>query len=543
MPDENQMSVLKSLTPRQISEHSKVFFAKYYLGISLPTHQVRWTTYFDRKRHLQLSPRDHGKTTIFNLLFPIWLVLYVPNVRILIVGKTSGQANKILGAIRKELTENPRIIEDFGHVLVNKGKGGALWAHRTKVLKDPTVEAVGALGAITGGHFDFILPDDIIDDENTKTASRMEDMSNWFNGTIMQLVEPDTRVLVTGTRKGYAELYQELIDNPLWQKQIDRAIIQYPESYEYVYSTNSDGQEYISDVATVGSYEVLWPEEWDIKTLLLDRQAIGSIIFDREKQNDPSGMKGQFLNVDWLQYYRWEDLPEDLTYYMSVDLAISEKETADETVACLMGYDSKNRKVYLIEFKFGRWNFPTAYKNLVGFFEEWSKAGMRPVKVLIENNVYQAAMAQHIASNTWLPAVGVRTVKDKVSKMTALAPHFENGSVLLRKSEMLGMPELRQQWAQFPYGKHDDILDSLAIGLTEIVHNVGVNLIGLVDPESSLTEISQNHDDYEYVFCSCGTEYGWKNGIFPDKNGFCDTCGKNMKIFPSYVSQRILGEN
>jgi len=241
-------------------------------------------------------------------------------------------------------------------------------------------------------------------------------------------------------------------------------------------------------------------------------------------------LKGQYLNVDWLQYFDWADLPDDLTYYIGVDLAISEKEHADETCIALVGYQSRRRKLYMIEIRHGKWDFPTAYDKICTAYEEWAIAGMRAIEVLIENNVYQAAMAQHIADSTWIPAVGVLTVKDKITKLTALAPHFENGSVLLRKTDMLGMPEFRQQWAQFPFAEHDDMLDSVAIAVTRLALG-SVSTVGLIDSDTPL-ETPRDDNDYDYVFCECGAEYGTASGKMPMKNGICDKCGKHIQVMP-----------
>lgn len=532
---DKDLHALKQLTPKQIAKHSIAYFARYYLGLNIPNHQKKWYSYCYRHRHLMLSPRDHGKTTVFCHAFVVWAVCNIPNVRILLVSKTSGQANKLLKTVRDELKKNDLIRRDYGEIMQNDNEKGPIWCLRDEEgskLKDPTVEAVGAQGSITGGHFDLIICDDIIDDENTKTASRMEDLANWFYGTIGQLCEPHTQWFVTGTRKHYADIYQELIDNPLWQKQIDQAIIQYPEKYEYIYSTDEDGKEYISGVKIVGESKVLWPEKWDIETLLLDRQQTGSIIFDREKQNDPSGMKGQFLNVDWLNYYEWIDLPpmDELTFYIGGDLAISEEEKADETVFTLAGYHRQTHKIYYIDSVAGRWDFPTQQEKLKEAYTTWSLQGMRAHKVLIENNVYQAALAQQIQKDTWIPAMGVRTTKDKVSKMISISPHFENASVQIRKSELCGVPEFRQQWGQFPFGEHDDRLDSFALIVLHIALG-GESTLGVLDPDAPYEEIRPD-DAYEFIFCECGEEYGTDSGRFPIHNGTCDECHASIPLFP-----------
>lgn len=532
-----QMELLKGLQPKDIAKHSIAFFAKHYLRLGVPDHQKKWYNYCHRKRHLMLSPRDHGKTTVFCHAFPVWAICNIPNVRILLVSKTSRQANKLLKTIRDELKKNELIKKDYGNLMVNEDKG-PIWCVRTEEasnLKDPTVECVGAEGSITGGHFDIIICDDIIDDENTKTESRMEDLANWFYGTIGQLCEPHTQWFVSGTRKHYADIYQQIIENPLWQKQIDKAIIKYPESWEFVYSTNEDGQQYISGVKVVGDYEVLWPEKWPIDVLLLDRQQTGSILFDREKQNDPSGMKGQFLKVDWLHYYKWSEMPpkDELVYYIGGDLAISEDEKADETVFTLAGYHRPTHRIYYIDSIAGRWDFPTQQEKLKEMFVFWARQGMRAHKVLIENNVYQAALAQEIRKDTWIPAIGIRTVKDKITKMISISPHFENESVLLRSTELCGVPEFRQQWTQFPFAEHDDRLDSFALIILHIALGIESS-VGVIETDSPLGE-ERPAEAYEYVFCECGEEYGTVSGIIPRENGVCDKCKCPMPLFPPHV--------
>ena len=353
----------------------------------------------------------------------------------------------------------------------------------------------------------------------------MASLENWFLGTIGELCEPSTLWLVSGTRKHYSDIYSVLLENSLWQNIVDKAIIQYPEHYEYVMERDESGKEHIVDVIIEGKSEVLWPEVWDIKTLLLNRQQAGSILFDREKQNDPSGMKGQFLNVDWLQYYDWKNLPvQDLTFYIGGDLAISEDEKADWTVFILVGYDRRNRRIFLIDFVSGHWDFPKQNKELIKAYEKWAAEGMRASKVVLEDNAYQAALAQNIAATTWIPAIGRKTLKDKVSKMMSITTHFENGSVLLRKGDLHGMPEFRKEWAQFPYGEHDDRLDAVALVILELALG-GINVLGVADPDGIMAE------DIDYIFCGCGEEFGIKSKM-PKINGKCDICGSIIKLIP-----------
>lgn len=522
---------LRELTPKQLGRYSKAFFIKHYLGLDVPEHQLKWMDYFNYNRHVQLSPRAHGKTTVFLHGFPVWAICYMPDVRILLVSKTRDQAYKSLQVIRRELLSNERIKQDFGDLIENikQLQSGQIWCKRTakgQKLKDATVEAVGAEGSITGGHFDIIICDDLVDDENTKTDGRRKNIYNWAFGTIGQLCEPHTQWIFVGTRKHYADIYQDLLENPVWHSTVEKAIIKYPTHFEYIFEETPEGK-ILKDIKIEGDYEVLWQDMWDIKTLLYDRFQTGSILFDREKQNDPAGMKGQFLNMDWLNY--WDNLPpeEELTFYVGVDLAISEREQADETAFALIGFHGRSNKVYIIEIVHGRWDFPTQQKKLVQNFQRWSDNGMRPSLILVEDNVYQAAFVQQISSDTWLPVKGVRTTKDKSTKMMAIAPHFENGKVLLRRAtEGLGIDTFIQQWVQFPFGEHDDCLDAVEKAVTQVIETgqSGIEIIKFTGEEEG------NNIEEEYVFCSkCGAEYGLGSKVYPKKQGVCDDCGNGIE--------------
>jgi predicted phage terminase large subunit-like protein len=457
---------------RPIAEANIAFFAHYYRNQKIPAHQRRWYRILDEindfsdplaNRLLKLAPRDHGKTEVFTITYPLYCILRDPEVRILILSKTSTQAKKCLSVIKRELETNERIREDFGDLISPDlpWSQTAIYCRRSRQSKDPTVEVVGALGAITGGHFDLIVADDIVDDENTKTAKRRQDTYDWFHGTIMQLAEPATQVIVVGTRKHYDDLYSRLMENPLWVCDIDRAIVKWPDKYEYI--EDEAGQ--VVDVVVDGSYEVLWPEKWDIKTLLLDRLATVSLLFDREKQNVPARDSGAFLLAKWLKYYNDEERPPlaELNIYQGVDLALSEGEEADWTAIATVGRDADNH-LWLLDIYRARLSFPEQLRAVSEQASRW-----KPLIINLESNAYQAALHQQLLATTTLPVRAGRTIKDKKTRFAAMAVHFESGRIRIRK----GLDEFVKEWLEFPTGRHDDTLDAVEKALEVALSDEG----------------------------------------------------------------------
>ena len=444
------------------------YFNNYYLGLDVPSHQKVWSDKIANMKTnlLLLSPRDHGKSVIASFALPIWLLCKDKNVRILIISKTIGQARKFLMQIQQELLTNKELIKDFGPF---KDKWTATWLFVPRgkkeggiTEKDPTIEVCGQQGGITGGHFDWIISDDLQDDENTRTAERMQNLEDWYFGTIRHLAEPWTKFLTVGTRKHYLDLYNTLLENPVWNVHIDKAIIKFPDHYEYI--KDEDGL--IVDVEMEGNYEVLWPEKWTIKHLLIERRETGAILFDREKQNDPSGMRGQILKLEWLNFYTNQEGKMDLPHppmefkytFFGVDLAVSEKETADYFVLAVVGV-CKN----------GYWWILDIYRNKIAFPEQVAVIQRytnmyHPTRVYIESVAYQAVMIQHMQRFTTVPVLPKTTTKDKTTRMLGVSPFFESGKVKVRDD----MDDFVKEWIQFPKATHDDILDAVEIALTEI---------------------------------------------------------------------------
>jgi hypothetical protein len=347
-----------------LAEKSPEFFLMYYMGFRLPDHQKKWIRlWWTVKYLLDCAPRDHGKSWIFSYGRPI-TEIYTSfirskgtsvDARFLQVSKTDEQASKYATQVRETIERSRLLNEDFGNIQDPrewlKDHFRCVRAAGDFVEKDYTYEKVGVLGGITGAHFHTINCDDILDDENTKTVDRMNDIENWFFGTIWNLREPITRIIVVGTRKNRRDLYNTLLQSPVWKHNIERAIIVYPMipskdkpgemDQGWLYITDRKRtikhpnelklNEIIVDVELLtDQYKVLWPSVpatdndgkpiidptdnsqqvfgWGIRELLLDRAAQGGQFFDREKQNEISSSEGAIFKAEWFSYFDTEEL-------------------------------------------------------------------------------------------------------------------------------------------------------------------------------------------------------------------------------------------
>jgi hypothetical protein len=174
---------------------------------------------------VDLAPRGFGKSTIGDVDFCIVKILREPNIRIAIGSKTQQQAEAFVKEVRAHFDGNEDLIRLFGQMQ------GNLWTDkqftvstRTKILKEATLTAFGASGAVVSKHFDVLMPDDIVGFENARTETLRTKTKEWFYSSFLPTLEPHGELHALGTRYHPLDLYQGLIDSGNYSVQIQKAI-------------------------------------------------------------------------------------------------------------------------------------------------------------------------------------------------------------------------------------------------------------------------------------------------------------------------------
>jgi predicted phage terminase large subunit-like protein len=190
----------------------------------------------------------------------------------------------------------------------------------------------------------------------------------------------------------------------------------------------------------------------------------------------PRPAEGAFFGVNDFEIV--ERAPEKLSWYRYVDLALSEKKTADYNASVAVGMD-KEGNVYLRDMLRGQgW---TDYK-------ERMKAAMvdpneHGVRWGLENVAFQALAFQELMREPRLANTTIEEIRpdgDKVTRARPLQGRAKAGKVRL----------VRGPWNQafilealdFPNGQHDDQIDSASGGLQMIAQNQLNEVVVVEDP-------------------------------------------------------------
>jgi predicted phage terminase large subunit-like protein len=153
--------------------------------------------------------------------------------------------------------------------------------------------------------------------------------------------------------------------------------------------------------------------------------------------------------------------PTGLPVVIGVDLAISEKSSADWTAICAIGRDPVTGTVYIKEVERHR----CAFNEVLTRIKE-AAARHNPRSILIEQTQYQAAVVQELCRTTTLPVQGVKPDRDKLTRFAPLLTRYEQRMV---RHDPSGVPAwFRDELLSFPEGEHDDGVDAAAYAFAGI---------------------------------------------------------------------------
>jgi len=429
---------------RQVIDNNRIdILATAVLGYQLqPFHMALLRFQFLHPDSLQLVFRGAGKTTIATITKTIHLLLKNPNLRILLASKTGPNAQAFLKEIRAHFETNVKLAEIFGVYYdprrVNKWDSTEIEVlPRTVHTKEASVTCVGVDGTIVSKHYDVIMGDDLVDEDNSRTEYMREKAKTWYYKTLEPTLEPPDKDVPhrgeyhrLGTRYHYADLYGHLIDNEL--------------------------KDHHQIIPALKNNQSPWPEKYPPEWFEAKRKKMGVIIFNSQYQCDTEAMKGEVFQYDDCQVVSNLHIPSDLKIYAGVDLAISQKDTADHFAIVVIGEDS-NENIYVLDWFEGQLRFGAQTRKIIQYYNKWD-----PIRFGIEVNAYQEAQYQTLKDGDKdMRMTPVRTSKDKMTNAWKISPLFEDKRVYFKKT---GDYQLKiEQMVLFPNYRYKDWFDAFFI--------------------------------------------------------------------------------
>lgn len=387
------------------------------------------------KRLIINMPPRHTKSEFASYLFPAWLMGKFPDKKIMQATHTADLAIRF-GRKVKNLIDS----EDYQQVFDTKLRSDSKAAFRWETDKGGEYYATGVGGNIAGRGADLFVIDDPHSEQDAMSPTALEGAWEWYQGGPRQRLQPGGAIVVVMTRWSTIDLTAKLLKQQSMDPKADKwDVVEFP--------------------AILPSGKALWPEFWKLEELEGVRASISLQKWQAQYMQQPTADAGSLIKRTWWKIWT-KPKPPKLQYVMqSYDTAFLKNESADfsaiQTWGVFFPDEGGAAALILLDAKKGRWEFPELKRVAMAEYKYWE-----PETVLIEAKAAGTPLTQELRSSG-IPVVNYTPSRgnDKVSRVNAVAPIFESGSVW--RPEASWAEEVVEEIASFPFGENDDNVDCM----------------------------------------------------------------------------------
>lgn len=405
------------------------------------------------KYKMVLWPRGSFKSQVFDVGLVCWLIACNPDVRVLICSETGKQARTFFKKVM-EIISSPWFEERFG---VHKNpkawsvSQGFVSAQRTRrEIKEPTCLATGVGEVRTGMHWDFVIMDDVVSQENTRTEEAIESTFHWFGETLAQL-DPGCRLLMIGTLHHFADLYCRIQKTPEMRKLFEFSIHSW---------RNPDGS-------------LFFPARITEQFVAQQKALMPPRMFACFYENRPQASEDQIFLPEYFHVIEDHDIPRNVWSYIFTDFAFIGGEKAkdhnDRTAFWLVSLDA-NRVAYVRDFIVGRWKPSDSVRIACALWDANQHLHLKGIT--IEDTTHKELLQSLFEeirrqTNTRPRIISIqgRNQEIKDMRIESVEPRFRRGDIYFARA----LREQHKKWnalidemVEWPFSAHDDIPDAIS---------------------------------------------------------------------------------
>jgi len=386
------------------------------------------------KRLIINMPPRHTKSEFASFLLPAWMIGNNPKLKIIQATHTAELAVRF-GRKAKHLMDSAEYKEVFPTRLMEDSKAAGRW----ETDQGGEYFAVGVEGAVTGRGADLLIIDDPHSEQDAMSKKAMERAYEWYTTGPRQRLQPGGRIVLVMTR---------------WNTRDLTGILQAAQK-----EPKADQWDVVEFPAILPSGKPVWPEYWDLDQLLGVKASVALPKWNSQYMQNPTSEEGAIIKREWWRKWKEPKMPKLKHVIQSYDTAYLKKESSDFSAITTWGVFSTSEdtpdNLILVDAVKQRMEFPELRRKALELYKYWE-----PETVIIESKAAGLPLAFELR-NMGIPVINFTPSKgnDKHSRVNAVAPLFESGRIWA-PLEMEFAQEVIEECASFPYGDHDDLVDS-----------------------------------------------------------------------------------
>ena len=402
-------------------------------------------------RKLAMLPRGYFKSTISTISRSIQFLLNNPSLRILIANATQANASKFLLKIESVFESNELIRGLFPEV-IPKNFRSVRWnsegmeLQRPEMFPEASIETIGVGGTAVSRHYDIIVKDDLVNEDQLVSREQMEKVIEWNKYAESLFINLTKAIdMHVGTRWAYYDLLSHVMETD--------------KSYHIFHLPCWE----------VPEKKSTFPERFPVEVLKAIRERQGRKIFSCQYENDPLPAESKLFNVSLIHRFKGHDPGLALDYHLAiiVDPALGEEGSTSDTGILVETWGKNGERVVLeamavnekpSEFIPRILTLADTYE-LLGFLPTiWIEGVLfqRVLKTVLEDEMTKRM--KYYTIEVLMPS----TKRSKEQRIETLEAPVSAGKFYVRE----GLEDLIQQLDSYPAGKKMDLLDVLAYGET-----------------------------------------------------------------------------
>ena len=324
--------------------------------------------------------------------------------------------------------------------------------------------STGVGGTLTGMGGDHIIVDDPIKPVDANSETIRATANEWMGETMRTRLNDQKEGTITIIMQRLHELDPT---GYLLEKMANEGADQYYHvSLENDPPAKSRTYSFGSFSYTRAADELLHPDRVGAEETAAIKAAMGPN-YEGQFNQRPVKMTGDFFRVNWVNFLaqKPEEIRRDLVthVYQAWDFAVTEKETEkddpDYSVCATMGVDSLGRYV-LIDLWRDRVNTGELIEQMILLFDKWKPRVVWGEEGVIEKSIRPWLTRRQNELGKVFYVQGVKPGRaDKVERAQSIRAIMAAGNFYVPQSARW-WPDLQNELAGFPRGRHDDMIDA-----------------------------------------------------------------------------------
>ena len=391
------------------------------------------------------TPPQHGKSTTVTESLPSWYLGNNPDHRVIVAGYSEDFAERFCRRNREKLQRFGQDLFSVGMGKVNRACEFELDSHHGRMI------ARGLLSGITGNPAELLIVDDPIKSRQEADSPTIRDRiwEEWQN-SLKSRFAAGAKVIVIMT-----PWHEDDLAGRILQQETHVQLLRLPVEAE---ANDPLGRPIGAALCPELGKDDTWLR--DFKRSYISDSKGGARAWTALYQCAPRVEGGNLVRRNWWRRYDLRSKPAFGTQIISVDAAFKGGEDNDFVAITVWG--KAGADYYLLDCLNRHLDFPGTLRAIRAMASSHPQANC----VLIEDKANGSAIIQTLQKELF--CIPVNPKGGKLARVHAVSPAIEVGHVYVPQN-IPWAEEFLDQWAAFPSGKHDDMVDSSSQALSYLL--------------------------------------------------------------------------